>query len=404
MDPLSAFEAFGEEKINPFVELSKKCGGDVEKMGALVGDVFSTTKDLLEKAKDTKKPGTWPDQEMLGPISAKMGEIQELQGSSKERDSRDYLMCVAEGIPAFGWVCVEPTPAPYVKDFVGPAMFSGNKIIVKFKNDDDNKFRAEWATAYKTILEGLYEYVKTYHTTGMVWNFGKAGGLPADPVTAKLLAVTQRLEKLASVNGSGNDTAALVARLEAVALSMEGGGSSDDGFKTILEGPLAEFVKLSDEIGGDVQSQAAAVKDAMEMMGKLIETASKCKKPSPWPPTDAAVVKDYSECVMKIGSFAEKVRKGDAAFNQCKSIGEALGAFSWFFVEPAPAPFVKESADAGKFYGQKVMVEFKGKDQKQFDWAKSVETLFGDLYLYIKVNHTTGLSWNPKGEEVKSLF
>jgi len=78
-------------------------------------------------------------------------------------------------------------------------------------------------------------------------------------------------------------------------------------------------------------------------------------------------------------------------------VAEAIAALSWVTVAPAPVPYVKEMAAAGDFYGNKVLTEFKGKDENMVNFVKSFKELINDLSAYVKDFHTTGLSWNSKG-------
>jgi len=78
------------------------------------------------------------------------------------------LAAVSEGIGAFGWVAVAPTPVPYVKDMVPGAQFYTNKILVEFKGKDQNQ--VDWANGFIKIMNELAEYVKKHHTTGLVWS------------------------------------------------------------------------------------------------------------------------------------------------------------------------------------------------------------------------------------------
>lgn len=52
--------------------------------------------------------------------------------------------------------------------------------------------------------------------------------------------------------------------------------------------------------------------------------------------------------------------------------------------------------DAGTFYTNRVLKDFKEKDAKHVEWSKSWISTLTELQAYIKQFHTTGLAWNPQ--------
>ncbi len=71
---------------------------------------------------------------------------------------------------------------------------------------------------------------------------------------------------------------------------------------------------------------------------------------------------------------------------------------------PKPGPHVAETKNAAQFHSNKILQEFKGKDQIHVDWVNTyVGGFLKDLQDYIKKFHTTGLSWNPKGEDFSKV-
>lgn len=54
--------------------------------------------------------------------------------------------------------------------------------------------------------------------------------------------------------------------------------------------------------------------------------------------------------------------------------------------------------DAGQFYTNRVLKDWKEKDAKHVDWARSWVQTLTELQQYIKQYHTTGLVWSGKTE------
>lgn len=207
------------------------------------------------------------------------------------------------------------------------------------------------------------------------------------------------------------DLSALVARLEAVTTRLEsaadkasGGGQEDVGilveaYDEVLNGKVAEFCKLSSQIGGDVDTQVKLVKKAFDSQRELIVIASKNQKPS----TDefAKLLKPIGDAITEVQDFREKNR-GSKLFNNLSAVSEAIPALGWVSVSPTPAPYVKEMLDAAQFYMNRVLKDFKDKDQKHVDWVNSLKGALTDLQAYVKKHHTTGLVWSKTGAVAKA--
>ena len=70
---------------------------------------------------------------------------------------------------------------------------------------------------------------------------------------------------------------------------------------------------------------------------------------------------------------------------------------------PAPSPFVKEMNDAGQFYTNRVLKDWKEKDKTHVEWVKAWVATLSEMQAYVKQHHTTGLVWNPKGGDARAL-
>lgn len=64
--------------------------------------------------------------------------------------------------------------------------------------------------------------------------------------------------------------------------------------------------------------------------------------------------------IEQIQDFREKNR-GSQFFNHLSAISESIPALGWVAVSPTPAPYVKEMNDAGQFYTNRVLKEWKEK-------------------------------------------
>jgi len=201
-----------------------------------------------------------------------------------------------------------------------------------------------------------------------------------------------------------DELAALVARLEAVADRLEGGGavSSEDAaasvaaFDELLSTHFKPFSDLSKKIGGDVATVGAMVDQAFKAQRDFISQSSKSKQPAA--PALQQLLKPTSDKISEIQSFREKNRRSEF-FNHLSAISESIPALGWVAVAPAPSPYVKEMNDAGQFYTNRVLKDWKEKDKTHVDWVKAWVATLSELQAYVKKYYTTGLTWNPKGVE-----
>uniref|UniRef100_A0A336KDG3 CSON007862 protein n=1 Tax=Culicoides sonorensis TaxID=179676 RepID=A0A336KDG3_CULSO len=166
-------------------------------------------------------------------------------------------------------------------------------------------------------------------------------------------------------------------------------------YQDIVAGPLAQFLGLSSKIGGDVATQADFVKKAFDAQLQFLTLATECAKPSD---TELPkLLQPTSEQINNIQTFREKHRTSPF-FNHLSAISESIPALGWVCVSPTPGPHVKEMNDAGQFYTNRVLKEWKEKDQKHVDWCRSWIQTLTELQAFIKQYHTTGLVWSGKGK------
>ncbi|XP_057651395.1 adenylyl cyclase-associated protein 1 [Diorhabda carinulata] len=170
------------------------------------------------------------------------------------------------------------------------------------------------------------------------------------------------------------------------------------GFSDIINGPLAQYLQISAQIGGDVAEHSNLVKNAFNAQFQFLQLASQCAQPSS---NDLInLLQPTSENIRLIQDYREKHRTSQY-FNHLSAISESIPALGWVTVSPAPFPYVKEMNDAGQFYTNRVLKDWKEKDKKHFDWVKAWIQTLGDLQAFVKQYHTTGLVWSGKAAAPK---
>ncbi|XP_060640598.2 adenylyl cyclase-associated protein 1 [Anolis sagrei] len=196
-----------------------------------------------------------------------------------------------------------------------------------------------------------------------------------------------------------------VGHLEMMSYGPGGHGSCGDSpqkglaayvqaFDALLAGPVTEYMKISKEIGGDVQKHADMVHAGLMTERALLVTASQCQQPAA--NNFSSLLKPISDQIQVVQNFRDKNR-GSKLFNHLSTVGESIPALGWVAMAPKPVPYVKEMTDAAMFYSNRVLKEYKDVDKKHVDWVKAYLSIWTELQAYIKEYHTTGLSWSKTG-------
>lgn len=166
------------------------------------------------------------------------------------------------------------------------------------------------------------------------------------------------------------------------------------GFTDICQGPLAQYVQFSQQIGSDVAQHSQLVQQAFKIQLQFLELASQSSKPSNQ--NDVMIfLKPTSDIIAAIQDFREKNR-ASTFFNHLSAISESIPALGWVAVSPTPAPYVKEMNDAGQFYTNRVLKDWKEKDKRHVEWVKAWVQTLTELQAFVKQHHTTGLVWSGK--------
>mgnify|MGYP003342392998 CR=1 FL=1 len=166
------------------------------------------------------------------------------------------------------------------------------------------------------------------------------------------------------------------------------------GFQDLIQGSFASYLRLSQELGGDVAQHALLVDKAFQAQLQYLVLASQSKAPTNQS-EQISLLQPTSQQISAIQDFREKHRTSPF-FNHLSAISESIPALGWVTVSPAPGPYVKEMNDAGQFYTNRVLKDFKEKDKKHVDWVKAWVQTLSDLQMFVKQHHTTGLVWSGK--------
>ncbi|VDQ03888.1 unnamed protein product [Trichobilharzia regenti] len=136
-------------------------------------------------------------------------------------------------------------------------------------------------------------------------------------------------------------------------------------FHEIITGPLSEYLLSSSKIGDVVKTHASMIQKCFVLQEEVMKLAAECSAPSD------------SEFGVIISPLAKEI--------------EAV-------VKPAPSAYVKTMQEAGEFYTNRVIKEYKEKDAIHLTWTKNLMSVWTALQAYVKKHHVTGLVWNARGK------
>jgi len=149
----------------------------------------------------SKKPADSALPDLLKPTSDLITQVQQcFEKNRNKKEVANFLSAVSEGVPALGWVMMSPKPAPHVVQMKEAAEFYTNRVL-KEATDDTQK---SWARTLPNVLNEIANFVKKYHTTGVVWNpkGGEASAASSSSTTSTNTSTTTTSSSSSSSNST----------------------------------------------------------------------------------------------------------------------------------------------------------------------------------------------------------
>lgn len=211
------------------------------------------------------------------------------------------------------------------------------------------------------------------------------------------------------------DTTALLqqilARLGAIedALGLSGAGARPGAAAGAAEDPRAiraydeycrtyldPFVAAGNALGGDAATAASLIQRAWQAQRDFLYMASQCQKP------DAATIGSKLSTVQAITKeIRDSVRRNEWE-NHMKTVMEGVQALGWLAISPAPRDFIESYIGGSDYWANNIRREFRKTNPQQMAFVDTFKALLTELMPYVKEYHTTGVSWNPRGQDIAS--
>jgi len=238
---VSGYDELVATYIKPFVQVTQQIGNDeLKAQVALLGKAVEAQRNFLVCASSSKKPDAATLMKLVEPTSKLMQEIGALRDKHRSNKMFNHLSVLSEGVSALGWVCVEPTPGPFVNEARGSSEFYSNKLLVEYKKTNDQP-QLDWVHHWNSFLKELFTYIKKFHTTGLVWNARggdaasfKAGGGGGSAPAASAPAPPKGLPPPMPVSAPP-PAAAAAADPSALFAAINKGGAITSGLKKVTK-------------------------------------------------------------------------------------------------------------------------------------------------------------------------
>ncbi|KAL8700270.1 MAG: hypothetical protein Q9201_005541 [Fulgogasparrea decipioides] len=169
-----------------------------------------------------------------------------------------------------------------------------------------------------------------------------------------------------------------------------------DAFDALINGDVKTFVNMSEEIGGLVAEQSAAVLRAFAAERKFLIVTTKAKKPDIQTPVYMEVLKDLQSTMGVVNDIRE-ANRASPLFKHLSTVSEGIGMLSWVANETKPTDTITEMLTMAQYFGNEVIQTYKEKDQTHVQWARTFYRIFNSLVDYVKQHYPSGLTWNPNG-------
>ncbi|CAK9315882.1 unnamed protein product [Citrullus colocynthis] len=174
-------------------------------------------------------------------------------------------------------------------------------------------------------------------------------------------------------------------------------------FEDLMRNYVRKVSDAAEKIGGQVLEATRIVEEAFSVEKDLLVEVKQTQKPDL--AGLAGFLKPLNEVILKANTLTTGRRS--EFFNHLKTVADALSALAWIAYTgkecgmSMPIAHVEESWQTAEFYSNKILVEFKSKNQNHVEWAKAMKELFlPGLRDYVKSFYPLGPVWSPAGKVI----
>jgi adenylyl cyclase-associated protein len=200
----------------------------------------------------------------------------------------------------------------------------------------------------------------------------------------------------------------VVARLEAVAAKLEKCGvagpapaaadeESEDypeviGYDEAFKEPLAKMEAAAKAIGQEVVDMSKFVTDMFAAIRRIVLVGCRCSKPDN-NAQFAVLTKLSSDSIAALDKMYPKVKN----INILKAVNECMTLLTWPTIGASAEQYAIEMTGSVQCYTNKIVREFKGKDENQVQWTQGLVKACQAIPNFINDFEKGGIKFNPRG-------
>ncbi|KAJ7685036.1 cyclase-associated protein [Mycena polygramma] len=163
----------------------------------------------------------------------------------------------------------------------------------------------------------------------------------------------------------------------------------------VIDGKLKPFLELTRSFAApSVVEIVAILEKQFDGLRSLLLLSGSCQQPDKEGLEKLLVpIQANIEAITRCKDAGRKDRDW---FQHITIVGDGGLGVAWI-VNPKPGPYLAEIKESVLYNGNRVIKEFKEKDQKHVEWVRSFIAILEAMRLYVVEYHTTGLAWNKRG-------
>ncbi|KAJ1944817.1 suppressor of rasval19, partial [Linderina macrospora] len=217
----------------------------------------------------------------------------------------------------------------------------------------------------------------------------------------RLERATARLEEVSAGRASQPKTAVTGGNSDGLSEDAGSDHPAVREYDSVIVPLVEEYVTYSSQIGDVAGMQASAVQAIISAQRNFIRLATQTRKPSMEQLSE--MLSPQQTPMMEAIAIKDKNRPSPL-FNHLSTVADGIAALGWVAVEKTPVPYINEMKDSAQFYANRVLKEWRDKDEVHAKWVRAFLSLLRELAAYVKQFHATGVVWNPKGGDAAAAI
>eukprot|EP00002_Diphylleia_rotans_P019645 TRINITY_DN3798_c0_g2_i1.p1 TRINITY_DN3798_c0_g2~~TRINITY_DN3798_c0_g2_i1.p1 ORF type:complete len:268 (-),score=63.39 TRINITY_DN3798_c0_g2_i1:209-1012(-) len=163
--------------------------------------------------------------------------------------------------------------------------------------------------------------------------------------------------------------------------------SSIAAYDALLQQYLSPFIQASSNLGGEVREMAFLVQGVLMKLRIVLLNLQ-----NPSAPRDVATALQPITQEYQAASAYKDTHNKAADILHLSAMTEGLAAFSWVGAGSAPVPMMKEAISSSEYYTNRILTQYRGKDDRHVQWVASWSGLLKGSVEFVRTHYTTGLA------------